>query len=76
MIPRPSYRRRARRAAIEHRSHRDVQHLLGDVLVNRVVGKARQRIRNDADFHLGLVRVAQLEDFFRNAAHLRVGKQM
>ena len=67
---------RARGAAVEHGSHRDGEHLLRDVLMNRVVGEARQRVRDHADFDFGFVRVAEFEDSFRDAAHLGVGKQM
>ena len=67
---------RARRAAVEHGSHRNGEHLLGDVLMNRVVGEARERVGDHADFDFGFVRVAEFEDSLGNAPHLRVGKQM
>ncbi len=43
--------------------------LLGDVLVNRVVGEARERVGDHADFDFGFVRVAELENSFRDAPH-------
>ncbi len=69
-------RGRARRAAVEHGAHGNGQRLLGDVLMNRVVGKSRQRVRHHADFDFGLVRVAEFEDFLGDAPQFGVGKQM
>ena len=63
-------------AAVEHGAHGDGEHLLGDILVNGVVGEARQRVGDGADFDFGFVGVAEFENFLRDAAHLRVGEQM
>ena len=51
----------ARRAAVEHGAHRNGERLLGDVLVDRVVGEARQRVGAGVDFDFGFVGVAKLQ---------------
>ena len=66
----------AGRAAIEHGPHRYGEHLLRDVLMDRVVGEARERVGDHADLDFGFVRVAQFENSLGNAPHVRVGKQM
>ena len=66
----------ARRAAVEDGAHGNGEHLLGDVLVNGVVGEARERVGDHADFDFGFVGVAEFEDSLGDAPHVRVGKQM
>jgi len=56
--------------AIENGAHRNVQVLLGDVLMNRVVGEARERIGYRADFDFGFIGAAQLQDTFGNTVQL------
>src|SRR5208282_359573 len=41
------------------------------ILVDRVVGKTRERVRGCGDVHFGFVRVAQLEDARGDALKLR-----
>ena len=41
--------------------------MLGDVLMNRVVGEARERVGGGADVDFGFVRFAELENFLGDA---------
>ena len=49
-------------AAIDDRANGNVQRLLGDVLMNRVVGEASERVGSRVDFNFGFVRVAEFQD--------------
>ncbi len=50
--------------------------MFGDILMNRVVGEARERVRDHADFDFGLIGVAEFENLLRNAPHFGVGEQV
>ena len=52
----------ARRAAVEDRAHGNGQVPLGDVLVDGIVGEARERVRARIDFDFGLVGIGKPQD--------------
>ncbi len=49
-------------APIHHGADGDVKHLLGNVLVDDVVGEAGERVRGDINFHFGFVGFAEFHD--------------
>ncbi len=61
----------ARGAAIDHGADGDAERMFGDILVNRVVGEARERVGCGADVDFGFVRFAQLEDLLGDALEFR-----
>ena len=66
----------ARRAAVEDGAHGNGERLLGDVLVNGVVGEARERVGAGFDFDFGLVGVGELQDALGEAAQFGVRGQV
>ena len=68
-------RGRARGPTIHHCPDGNHQTLLGHILVDGVVGEARQRIRLRLDGHFCLVRLAQCQHALGDASQLRLRGQ-
>ena len=64
-------RRGASRTAVHDCADGDAERVLCDVLMDRVVGEARQRIGSGADVHFRFVCFAQLENFLGDALEFR-----
>ncbi len=65
----------ARGAAVHHGADGDVKHLLGDVLVDDVVGEAGERVGGDVNFHFGFVGFAELHDALGDGLQFRGGEK-
>ena len=63
-----------RRAPIEHHPHRNSQRMFGNILMNGVIRKSRQRVDAEVDLHLRFVRVAQFQQTLRQILHFRNGE--
>jgi hypothetical protein len=70
--------RGARRAGIHNTANRNCEAMLSDVLMNAVVGKTRQTVRNLVNMDLGFLgsrRPSQTNDSIDNPAKLALGKK-
>ena len=63
-------------AAVEDGAHGDAEMLLGDVLVDGVVGEAGERVGAGVDFDFGFVGVGEAQDALGEAAEFGVGGEM
>jgi hypothetical protein len=59
-------------AAVEDCADGDAQSFLRDILVDGVVGEAREGVGDDVDMDLGLVGIRELENAFGQAMHLSI----
>ena len=59
-------------AAVEDGAHGDAECLLGDILVDGVVGEARERVGAGVDFDFGLVGIGELQDALGEATQFGV----
>src|ERR1700722_2741893 len=58
-------------AAVEHDASRNTQRVFGNVLVNGVVGKARESVNTQVNFNFSFVRVAQFQQTLGKILHFR-----